>query len=428
VCGVTAQEVRPFWGRALAWFGGAGAAAAGGAGLAVFVALRLIGYELSPRQLFWPPAWHELRTVQANLYLARAREDFAAGRVPEALSALGTAHEMNPRNYATGIMLAQFNRAGNPVAADRLYAQLLAEHPARAVETARAWYLSLLARGQLGTAAELATTRLGVEPEQVAAWTHALVFTSRHLRQPVVCENAAAKAGLPPAAVKVLRLEAQLQHEPAAAGRRQLLRSAPLPDNFPYAWVHRAERFIADGDAPDAMQLLRTARDRDILRGSDLVPLVLAALKRAGDSEGLARETGLLLSRGGPAELRILARHLIQFPDSELLARTLARLESARVTPSEEWQSAGLALFCAAGVAKDKAGLAAVRASLQPAMNETNQAGLRLLEGFFVSRQSLSGLLMVLPAVEPITPGLLYCLIEKYITNEEIGHKAPDRK
>jgi hypothetical protein len=425
VCGARAREVRPFWGVALAWSGGAVPAAVGGVGLAVFLALRLIGYELSPRQLFWPPAWPELRTVQANLFIARARGDFAGGRVQEALSALGKAHELNPRNYATGMMLAQFNRAGNPAAADRLYAQLLAEHPDRAVETARAWYLSLLARGQLATAAELAAARLPAEPGQTAAWTHALVFTSRHLRQPAVPESAAALTGLPAAAAKVLRLESQLQRETDALHRRRLLQDTPLPDDFPYAWVHRAEWFIASGDSQDAMQLLRIAREREVLRGRDLVSLALAALHRAADAEGLAREADVLLARAGPAELGILARHLIEYPDEALWARTLAALQRSEVQPSEEWQATGLALFCAAGVAQDQAGLQQVRVKMRPAMSESNQAGLLPLEGFFLGRQAPHGLFVALPTVDPVGPEILYSLINRYIRNIETGNTRP---
>lgn len=377
--------------------------------------MRIIGYQVSPRQIFWPPAWRELRGVQADLFVARAREHFSAGRVGEALSALATAHEMNPRNYATGMMLAQFNRAGNPVVADQFFAQLLADHPERAVETARAWYLSLLARGQLARAGELAATRIVAEPEQTSAWTHALVFIARQMQNPLVLEKAAARPGLPEPVARVFRLEAQLLSEIDPNRHRRLLQDSPLPDDFPYAWAHRADRFTASGFTQDALQLLQTARDRGILRGRDLIPLVLAARAQGGEVTALDKEIETLLSRQGAVELGIVARHLIERPNAALLARCMAALERMEVSTTPDWQATGLTLFCSAGVAKDQAALNAIRLKMGPILGKDRQAGLVSLEKFFTGPHQSPSIYFAMAAVDPLPLELLYSLLNRYI-------------
>lgn len=411
VCRVDARDVRPFWGRAFAWLGGTLAALGLLGGVGLFGVMRGLGYPVSLRQVFWPPAWRELQSVRAELFIAQARENFLAGRVPEAISALAVAHEMDPRNYAVAMMLAQFHRASQPAAADQLFAQLLREHPARAVETARAWYFSLLARGQLTEAGDLAAQRIAAEPDQVAAWTHAMVFTMRRTQRPDRLESAAKAAPGPAAAV--LRLESQLLREPDPARRRLVLQDAPLPDGFAYAWVHRAERFLLDGHAGDALQLLQAARQRRILGGRDLLPLALSAHARAGDPTTLQRETDLLLANPGAAEIQILAQHLIVHPRPKLLAEVLAKLP-ANISAGEDWRAALLALYCAAGVEKDKAGLKRVREEFEPGFGST-QSGLAELELFFLGRMEARPFFTVLPRVEPMPTEVLYCLLDKYL-------------
>ena len=133
------------------------------------------------RQIIWPPAWHELQEVRAELFITKARASYAKGQVREAINSLSIAYQLNPERYEVGMMLAQFYQAGNPVHADALYRRLLIQHPERSKETARAWFLSLLARGRLRDVGELARRQLVAEPEQAAAWTHALLFATRHL-------------------------------------------------------------------------------------------------------------------------------------------------------------------------------------------------------------------------------------------------------
>jgi tetratricopeptide (TPR) repeat protein len=181
VCSVPPEKVRPFWGRAVLHYAAALLVLWLLLAALAYAGLRGIGYQVAYRQLAWPPAWTELPAVRAELFIRQARDHYLAGRVKEAINALSVAYQLDPGNYQAGMMLAQFYRAGSPKQADDLYQRLLVEHPARRTETARAWFQSLLARGRLQDVGELARRQLAAEPEQAAAWTHALFFVTRHL-------------------------------------------------------------------------------------------------------------------------------------------------------------------------------------------------------------------------------------------------------
>lgn len=99
VCRVDAAEVRPFWGRAFAWSGGSVFGVVFLSAILVYSSMRSIGYEVTWRQILWPPAWSELRGVRANLFIQQARERYAAGEVREAIQALTVAYQLNPSHY-----------------------------------------------------------------------------------------------------------------------------------------------------------------------------------------------------------------------------------------------------------------------------------------------------------------------------------------
>ena len=159
-CSVNAEDVRPFWGRGVALLGAAALLAVLLAGSAAYGLLRGIGYEVRYSQVLWPPAWHELRGVQADFYLQRARDAYAAGDIAEALLHLSNAYELNPADHRTGLLLAQLWQAGQPMFSDQTYTRLLADHPAHREEIAQAWFRALLARGDFRAVQRLAGERL----------------------------------------------------------------------------------------------------------------------------------------------------------------------------------------------------------------------------------------------------------------------------
>jgi len=414
VCSVRAGEVRPFWGRALGYIGGTVGVVCLGGVLVVFSLMRGIGYEVTVRQIVWPPAWHELREVRSQLFITKAREAYTAGRVREALNALIVAYEMDPANYRVGMMLAQFYQAGNPGLADTLYARLLREHPDHRVETARVWFRSLLARGRLRGIVELSRRQLTTEPQQASAWVHALVFASRHLQDPRPLESAAQSEKLPPAVRETLRLAARVQQLPAAEARDLL--AEPAVTDFSYDRVYRIETLTRLGFADEAHELLLKSRAH--LAGRDLARLAFALYALKGDTARLEREFAALLSPTRelhPYEVSLLAIHLVNWPDPELLARVC---EAFRRMPSEPLAvqlETGLAVFCAAGVQRNHQRMTEV----QSHMTRTTKIPLSSMSRLGLYFMTDTGKLRIenlLPQQNSLSLELNYALLDRYLS------------
>jgi tetratricopeptide (TPR) repeat protein len=356
---VAAEKVRPFWGRAGALFGGGAVAIVLVAGLAIFTTMRIVGFPVTTRQIFWPPAWSELREVRARFFMDQARDYYAQGQYREAAHALTVAHEMNPEDYDMGISLAQFYQASRPDLVDLFYTQLLSTHPERRAETARAWFRSLLARGRLAEIAKLARQQIKLEPGEVAVWTHALVFSARCLRQPKLLDDLAEDPRVPASARAVITLEAQLRRNTPSRARQRLL-DEPLPADFTYARIHRIERLIEFGDTKRALALLEESRNR--LGGRDVMRLILAAHAVEGNQVVLAGETALLLESRDPAVgLGLVAQHLINHPDNETLKRCIAALAALPPGQVSGYNEAVTAVYCAAALAGEWPQLAGIR-------------------------------------------------------------------
>ena len=414
VCSVPAAEVRPFWGRALGYVGGTTAAVwLGGAGV-VFGLMQGIGYEVSLRQIVWPPAWQELRGVRSQLFIKQAREAYTAGRVREALSALAVAHEMDPKNYSVGMMLAQFYQAGNPGMADTLYAQLLREQPEHRMETARVWFRSLLARARLREIAEMARRQLMAEPQQASAWAHALIFAARHLQNTAPLE-AAAQAETVPAPVRAtLLLAARVQKLPAAEARALLVAAAPLAGIFPYDRVFRIETLTRLGFADEALELLRNAQTQ--LVGRDVARLAFAIYALKGDTARLGREFDALLapSRGlHVQEVGLLAIHLVNWPEAGLLGKVCDAYGRLPQESLEVRLEVGLAVFCAAGVQKDRVRMAEVQRLLTKSV-DVSLTSMNMLGAYFLEDKVRIPIDSLLPQQNALSLELNYALLERY--------------
>lgn len=415
VCSVRPEEVRPFWGRAMLLVGGTGAVVALVTLLGVFGLMREIGYDVSLRQLAWPPAWRELHGVRAKLFIEQARTAYAAGRVREALSALVVAYEMDPTNYSVAMMLAQFYQAGNPALADNLYGALLREHPEHRVETARVWFRSLLARGQLRGVAELARRQLAVESKQAAAWVHATSFAARHLKDPQILEAAAAIPHLAPAVQDTLRLAGSVLQLPRAEAR-DALRAAPATPGFVYDRVYRIESLARLGYPDEAFELL--LESRPYLAGRDVARLAFALYAQRGDGVRLEREYDALLAPGRNLrghELSLLAIHLVEWPDARLLAKVADAFPRLESEPLEVQLEVGLAIFCAAGVARDRARMEEIQSRLTR-NTRIPLAGMNRLGAFFLAEKGKVRIENILPQQSSLSLELNYALLERYLS------------
>lgn len=414
MCSVRAEEVRPFWLRVFACVAGTATALLLAVVLTVFGLMRVIGYEVSVRQIAWPPAWSELRLVRSQLFIKQAREYYTQGQVREALAALAVAYELDRQNYPVAMMLAQFYQAGNPEMADDFYARLLREHPDHRVETARVWFRSLLARGRLEDVARLAQRQLKNEPQQISAWVHALTFAARKLDQPELLDEALADKDTPAAVRPTLELAAQVQRlTPAEAGR--LLATAPVLATFAYDRVYRIEALLRLGLNEDAMQLLRSSRDQ--LAGRDVARLVFAIYAQTGDRERLSREFDGLLAPTRTitaGEFSLLAVHLVHYPDPVLLGKLSQAMIRLPTVPVDQRLEAGFALFCAAGVQKDREQIAAAKQHIAE-MVDGRLGALNKLELFYLGEGALRRITSLLPQQAALSLELNYALLDKYL-------------
>lgn len=414
VCSVNREDVRPFWGRVGAAMGSAVVLFLLLGAITVYSGMRVIGYQVTWRQVLWPPAWSELRGVRADLFIQQARASYAAGDVRDAIHALTVAYQLNPTHYQVAMMLAQFHQAGSPQQSDRLYLQLMHTHPEHRAEIARAWFQGLLARGRLDAIAELAKTQLPIEPGQAAVWSYALLFAARHQPELVKLDEIADTPALPPLARAVLGLAARVQKLAPVDGRGVLL-ATPLDAGFPFDRVYRVETLIRLGYPQDALALL-AAGQRE-LAGRDVARLALSAYAQMGNRDRLKAEFSALLAptrKLSPAEITLLAVHLVHYPDREFAAMLIDALYRLPKSSADTWMQAAVAVFCAAGVAGDEAGMNEVKDLIRETytINMSSMDGLKL---FFLKQASVRRIESILPSLNPLSIELNYALLDRYL-------------
>ena len=179
-CGVDAERVRPFWWRAIGYFGAALLVLYLLGSIAVYAVLHAANYEVTYWSVAWPPHWSGLRHSQEKLHATRAQKALEEGNFKAAILSLETVCQLNPRNYSAGIALAQLVQlAGQPAVAEHIYARLMNDVPEQRAATARIWIRPLLARRAYAEIKPLATAMLSEDSSQREAWLHALLFATR---------------------------------------------------------------------------------------------------------------------------------------------------------------------------------------------------------------------------------------------------------
>lgn len=245
-CGVDAERVRPFWGRAAA-FGGITLAALYLAGtLAVFAFLRTANYEISYVTVAWPPSWSELRASQEKLYASQAQRAIAAGNYPEALLALQRVCELNPRNYHASLTLANLSQiAGQADVAEHIYARLMRDVPEQRPATAQIWIRPLLARAAYEQIKPLAAAMLTEDPTRREAWLHCLLFAVRHSNDVTALEEIVHHhTGLPDWCLEVVATELLLLQGRREQALARLTRVSSRPASA-YPALYQVERLLA---------------------------------------------------------------------------------------------------------------------------------------------------------------------------------------
>lgn len=409
-CSVNAEDVRPFWGRAFAYYGGTAAGLYLLAALAIFAGLRVVGYQVSYPGVVWPPAWSHFQVIRSDYFFAQGKQALAGNRIREANIAFGLAYELNPANYDAGFALAQLWQSGLASQSDRVYQKLLLLNPTEAEATAQRWSQALLWRGDFTQLSKLAIERLQQDPSPSPAWTHALIISARHLRDPAGLTQALALSNLPPETRSILRLESAALSGDSAATARVL--AAPLTDSASaYARYYQISFLIRAGNGDRALALLATYGAK--LSPDERVALTLDALAQQGKTAELRQEaSSLLAANQQPQIYAILATHLIRYPDKELLRLTAAQFATRPWVAEPAGLPANAALLCAAGLENERALVAALRTR----MRQTTGAPMRELdraEEFLSQRSGIRQWGNFLPALPMLPLDAVYALFER---------------
>ncbi len=411
VCSADAENVRPFWSRAALLLGGATIAALLVASLGAFGLLRGIGYEVRYTQVIWPPAWRDFGRIQAAYYLERAHEARAARRMPEAILHLTNAYELNPRDFRTGMLLAQLLQAGQPLVSDQTYTRLYSDHPEQRSEIAQAWYRALLARGDFGGIQRIAGERLlHSGPVPAAAWVQAFLFANRQLGDAAGIERLLAEKDLPATLVPLLRLERTLYLRPAAARVELLAENAPRAVD-PFVSYHLLRRLLEEGRGDLVLGL--AAAPGGPLGSRERARLQLDALAQLGRTgERAARVRELLTQPTQPALCELLSSHLIAWPDRALLADYAAKLGREPLPPGSAVYPQLLAFYAACGVHRDAALLAEATRLVNAAAGRDFRT-LAAVEALFLDPAPLRPR-NFLPALQPLPLEAIYSLYGRF--------------
>ena len=406
-CSVDTAGVRPFWLRAGAWTGGTVAALYLGCILLAFAFLHAVGYPVRILSVAWPPAWHEVRESRALYFFQKAEASLRANRTGEALLYLAQSYQLDPHGYMPGRILAQLWQTSENDVSNQIYRRLMAEHPAERAQTAEAWFLSLLARGDFSSIEGLAWDRLNAGESEASAWLNALVIASRRTGDAKFLEKSQAAAALPALAKQVCAWELMTRKEPRERAWSAL--TAPIPENTdPYLIYYRIDWLIGAGYPSDA--LFQLSRGQDRLPPTDRCRLALDAYAVLGWTSILQDQAAQLLSARPVAapSLEVLCAHLIRYPDAAVLARVAEAFE--RNTPSQaERLGAYLSLYCAAGAVGDWKRLQAAENGLM-AVTGGKIVGLDPLERYFRSNGRSGPIERYLPALPTMPVEITYAL------------------
>lgn len=348
-CGVDTAQIQTFWGRALAYYAGTALSIYLIAALGIFAGLRGIGYAVTPTDILWPPAWHRIDQKRAEFFFKKGATALEAGDIREALFALGVAHNLAPRDYATSALLARLYQGTQPALSDQLYAQTLQRHPDHATQTAQSWMRALLARGDFSLLQTLAFDRLMAGQENPAPWLHVLIFASRQCHDTApIAKLATASAGEAWRPV----LETELLWSQGKKDEVAQRLAQPGSGASPYIVRYQADLLLALDQPEAAVQRISAQTG---VPDADRVRILFAAYARRGLHEKLRQDALRLLARQpSAAVVDLLASHLIRHPNAPLLADIVAQLRSTPLPATDEAFVAYTALFCAAGLADDK--------------------------------------------------------------------------
>lgn len=340
-CGVNAESVRPFWGRASLYgalgFVGVYVVATGLA----FAAFQALDYDLRYRTIALPTHWHEIRQAQEKLYATRASRAMASGQYQEAILALERVCSLNPQNRQAALALANLAQvASHADLADLTYERLYRDMPEHRIATAQIWFRALLARGAYDRIKPLAVAMITEDVSERGVWFNALLFSARATRDSEILVAALNhRNALPGWCTEILEIERDLLGGRSPEALPRLLRVHRQPE-VAYLPFFQVDRLIRTGRLDDAQTVLGQYAPQLVAEETGLLRLrIFQARQRTGP---LTSEYETVLpNRLAPRSAARLCSHLLTNPDPTLAARYGAHFERDFPEPAAE----SLALF-----------------------------------------------------------------------------------
>ncbi len=409
-CSADTLAVRPFWGRAGAWYGGTLLALYLSVALVVFAFLRGVGYPISLVHLVWPASWHRVGQVRGWFFMDRANRSFAAGRTAEGMLYLRNAYEFDPGNQLVAVTYAQKLQLGQPLDSDRVYRRLLQDHPEYRDEVSRLWFRAMLARGDFAGVQALARARVMEDTANASVWMRALIFSTRAtgdeqpLRELLGAAHAAAKPWR-----RLLATELLLRSGRRDEARRALAGSwgeVPL-----YALFYQIHELVGLGEGIEAADLVETYGGR--LDDTARATLLLDAYASLGAPQSLQRLIAALLA--APLNLptaNLLCAHLVRHPNPAAFDALYVEFQARRIPFDDRSIETYLAMYCTAGVAGDWPKMEAIATALRPRLGG-NARTIGFTEAFFRGQTTQTRIASVLPAL-PLSLEMTYALLERY--------------
>jgi hypothetical protein len=419
-CSANTADVRPFWRRTGAYYGGSALALYSIGVLGVFIFLRTVGYPVSIIHVGLPPLWHKVGQARGWFFLERSNRAFLEGRTGEGLLYLANSYEFDPTNFAAGLSLAKHFQVGQPGRSDEVFARLMRDHPDQQNVTAQEWFRALLARGNFKKINELAREQILSDTKHAAVWVRVLLVSTRQAADSAPLHALVADpAPAAPIWRPLFETELLVRSGRPDAAKARLMQAWPLDERTRFTLFYRVNALIDLGDTFAALDLLNS--HLGVLDDEADITLRLSAFAVAGSSKGLREQVDKLLGRRlTPANLsigKILCAQLIRHPDAEIFDRLWQKVEREQMPLTTETVGLWFSLMCAAGAVDDRARLHELTGRLKQA-SKTPFHALNIVEAFFrgeTPERRINYLLPILPLPLEVT----YALLERY------GQAAP---
>lgn len=413
-CGVNAESVRPFWGRALLYGGSLGLGLYLAAALAVYGVLRLAHYDTSYLAVAWPPRWSELRDSQEKLYATRAQQALQQGNYQVAMLSLEMVTQINPRNYAAGLTLAGLNQvAGRPLVSDHIYERLMRDVPEQRRQTAQIRFRNLLARAAFPELKDLATIMLNEDPAERSVWLNALLFSCRQTSDHAYLARVLAEhPHLPDWCTELIGVEQVLLQNQTDRALPDLTR-VHRQSATPYISYYQIDRLLRH-DLPDRAADLLRAYGRQV-PADEAAFLQLRVYAAKGWSSLVQTDAETLFSY--EMTPRLIAKScawLIAHPDRVLFNRYFERFTAAKLPVDANTVQLYQATYLAAAVSGDLVRAAAIAARI----NQFTASDARVLRGLgelLQHQEPDPRITRILPLV-PLPTEIIYAILDRPVS------------